>query len=373
MDTARLRENFKLVAQHGDQVPLYFYSRLFVLHPGVHDMFPVSMAAQRKRFVRALIRIVSEADRADTLAPFLRRLGAGHRKFGTLAGHYGPVGEVLLATLEHFSGEAWNEDLAADWAQAYGLVARIMQDAAAEDERHLPATWAGTVIAARRPLPDVTVLTVAADPSLTWRAGQYVTLETPARPREWRRYCPANLPDGDGTLELHVRTLGRGGVSDALALAGPGAPLRLGPAAGRPDVDLNAGRDLVMAAASAGIAPCRALLAALARLPSPPLVLLFYGGAAERDLYDLEDVAKMAARCPWLTAVPVVTAADGPVSEVIARDGTWAARDAYLAGPADFTGPCAEALAAAGTPPDRIRVRSFRWREAPDTGKDAPR
>lgn len=373
MDTARLRENFALVAQHGDQVPLYFYSKLFVLHPAVHDMFPVSMAAQRKRFVRALIKIVSEADRADSLAPFLRRLGAGHRKFGTASAHYEPVGQVLLATLEHFSGEAWTPELAADWAQAYTLVADIMKSAAAEDEKRHPASWAGTVVAVRRPLPDVAVLTVAADPPMTWRAGQYVEVETPARPREWRRYCPAGLPDGDGTLELHVKALGRGGVSDALALSAPGAPLRLGPAAGRLDLDFNAGRDVVMAAASTGIAPCKALLAQLARLPCPPLALLFY--AAERDdgLYDLEDLMKLAARCPWLTVVPVVTSADGPVSEVIARDGTWHARDAYLAGPADMTGPCAGALAAAGTPRDRIRVRSFGWTETTTSGKDATR
>jgi hemoglobin-like flavoprotein len=43
LDVARLRESFGRVAMHGDEVPLYFYSDLFLKHPEVRDMFPISM------------------------------------------------------------------------------------------------------------------------------------------------------------------------------------------------------------------------------------------------------------------------------------------------------------------------------------------
>ena len=35
VDIGRLKESWRLVAGHGDQVPLRFYSRLFVAHPEV--------------------------------------------------------------------------------------------------------------------------------------------------------------------------------------------------------------------------------------------------------------------------------------------------------------------------------------------------
>jgi hemoglobin-like flavoprotein len=42
------------MAMHGDAVPLFFYSDLFLRHPEARDLFPVSMAAQRDRLVHAL-------------------------------------------------------------------------------------------------------------------------------------------------------------------------------------------------------------------------------------------------------------------------------------------------------------------------------
>ena len=115
MDTARLKESFARVAMHGDEVALFFYSDLFLRHPETRDMFPVSMADQRGHLLRALATIVSDVENTGQLTDFLQALGRDHRKFGTLAAHYEPVGTSLLATLAHFSGPAWTPELAADW------------------------------------------------------------------------------------------------------------------------------------------------------------------------------------------------------------------------------------------------------------------
>jgi hypothetical protein len=45
LDVVRLRESFAHVAMHGDELPLFFYSDLFIKHPEVRELFPVSMAA----------------------------------------------------------------------------------------------------------------------------------------------------------------------------------------------------------------------------------------------------------------------------------------------------------------------------------------
>ena len=115
LDAARLKKNWSTVAQHGDQVPLFFYSTLFLTHPSTRDMFPVSMAHQRDKLVSALGQVISQVDDLDAVIPVLRHLGRDHRKFGVVAEHYPAVGQALLATLEHFSGPEWTEELAHDW------------------------------------------------------------------------------------------------------------------------------------------------------------------------------------------------------------------------------------------------------------------
>ena len=62
MDTAALKSSWEQVAKCGDEVPLFFYSHLFLAHPEVRSMFPISMAGQRDRLVGALGRIVSHVD-----------------------------------------------------------------------------------------------------------------------------------------------------------------------------------------------------------------------------------------------------------------------------------------------------------------------
>src|SRR5215475_12233634 len=98
LDVARLRESFAHIAVHGDELPLFFYSDLFIKHPEVRYMFPVSMTAQRGRFFEALVKIVSQVDRIDELTMYLQGLGRDHRKFGVMAENYTAVGDSLLTT-----------------------------------------------------------------------------------------------------------------------------------------------------------------------------------------------------------------------------------------------------------------------------------
>src|SRR5262245_38642363 len=116
MDTAALKDSWAIVAKSGDEVPLYFYSHLFLSHPELRELFPISMAAQRDKLVTALGRIVSNVDRVDEVQPFIEQLGRDHRRFSVIAEHYSAVGASLLATLQQFLGPSWTESLAADWA-----------------------------------------------------------------------------------------------------------------------------------------------------------------------------------------------------------------------------------------------------------------
>ena len=66
MDTAALKASWGRVAATGDDVPLYFYSHLFLSHPEVRSMFPIQMTAQRETLVAALGAVVSSVDNVDT-------------------------------------------------------------------------------------------------------------------------------------------------------------------------------------------------------------------------------------------------------------------------------------------------------------------
>jgi NAD(P)H-flavin reductase len=376
VDEQRLKESFARVATYGDEVPLFFYSHLFLAHPETRALFPVSMAGQRDKLVHALGRIVSDVSNHDSLLPFLRDLGRDHRKFAAVADHYPAVGASLIATLKHFHGPSWTEDLAQDWTEAYGVVAQVMTDAAAEDETRNPAWWDATVVGHERRTMEVAVLRVAPDASLRYLPGQSVAVECEVRPRVWRFYSMANAPRHDGTIDFHVRVIDGGAVSYALARrVSVGTRLRLGAPVGTLRLNteqLNTGspRSLLLGAGSTGLAPLKAIIEQAAGLPEPPPTHLVFGARTEAGLYDLADLEKMAAQWPWLTVTPAVSGEPGyrgetgTVADVIGRRVRLADHDAYICGSSAMTTATVDRLQSLGMPQDQIYVEDYGWSES---------
>jgi len=373
VDEQRLKESFARVATYGDEVPLFFYSHLFLTHPETREMFPVSMAGQRDKLLNALGRIVSDVSSHDSLLPFLRGLGRDHRKFGAVAEHYPAVGASLIATLKHFNGPSWTEELAQDWTEAYGVIAQVMTDAAAEDEARNPAWWDATVVGHERRTMEVAVLRVAPDAPLRYLPGQSVAVECEARPRVWRFYSMANAPRHDGTIDFHVRVIDGGMVSYALARrVSVGARLRLGAPVGTLRLNtgqLNTGspRDLLLAAGSTGLAPLKAIVEQVAGLPEPPQAHLVFGARTAAELYDLAELEKMAAQWPWLTVTPAVSGEPGyrgetgTVADVVGRRVRLAGHDAYVCGSPAMTAATVNRLQSLGLPGNQIYVEDYGW------------
>jgi len=183
MDTAALKASWGKVAAAGDDVPLYFYSHLFLSHPEVRSMFPIQMTAQREKLVAALGAVVSNVESLDDVVPLLEQLGRDHRRFAVVSEHYGAVGASLLATLKRFLGTSWTPELADTWAQAYGVVAKVMVAAAEQHEDVAPAWWEADVVRVERRSVEVAVIEVAPREPFPYRAGSKTNiLYTTQRP-----------------------------------------------------------------------------------------------------------------------------------------------------------------------------------------------
>jgi NAD(P)H-flavin reductase len=376
MDTAALKASWGKVAAAGDDVPLYFYSHLFLSHPEVRSMFPIQMSGQRDKLVAALGAVVSNVDEIDKVIPLLEQLGRDHRRFSVITEHYTAVGASLLATLKKFLGPAWTPDLADTWAQAYGLVAKVMVAAAEQHEEVAPAAWEADVVSVERRSVEVAVIEVSPRDPFPYRAGQSVAVEIPQRPRLWRYFSPANAPDASGRMQFHIQPIAGGMVSTAVVRRlGQGDTIKMGAPVGE-QLTLPENEplpDLLMVAGGTGLAPLRAVLEQIERgwrsTGHGPRVHLFHGSRMPWNLYEHEHLTDLA-RKPWFDYTPVVSddptyyGAKGLVGTVAAKSGDWSSRLAMVCGSPDMVRYSVQELENAGVPPASIRREQFDFQGA---------
>ncbi len=359
-----IRESFAAVEAKAEELSQYFYGVLFSVSPDARALFPITMATQRNRLLRALVYVVQMVDRPDELATFLGQLGRDHRKFDVLGRHYDAVGVALIAALKRFSKDDWTPEVEDAWVTAYGVISTSMREAAVKEIG--PAWWKATVVEHRPASRDVAVIKVRTDQPLPYRAGGYVSVEVPQRPRMWRYFSPATAPHDDGMLEFHVHAVRGGWVSRAIVHhTRVGDVWRLGPSLGALSVHHTENRSLLMIGGGTGIAPLLALLDEMSRWKHNPPVHLFFGGREPEDLYALDDLRGLAVTCPWLTVTPVteegtVPGGDrGTLAMAVTQRGAWKDRDVYVAGSPAMIRATIAKLLGAGTDLARIKYDPF--------------
>lgn len=110
-----------------------FYDRLFELDPRIEDLFAATpMDSQHGKFVVMMDEIVQLAHDPDAFEEMLRASGARHRGYGVVSRHYRTVGEALLRALDEVTPGGLDEEAKAAWAEAYTLMAHLMQSGAAD-------------------------------------------------------------------------------------------------------------------------------------------------------------------------------------------------------------------------------------------------
>jgi hemoglobin-like flavoprotein len=128
-----IRESWAQVAPIADAAATIFYDRLFELDPSLRRLFSrTDMAGQRRNLMQTLAVVVASIDRLESIAPAVEALGRRHAGYGVEAAHFETVGQALLDTLAVGLGEDFTAEVRDAWATAYGILAGIMQSAAAE-------------------------------------------------------------------------------------------------------------------------------------------------------------------------------------------------------------------------------------------------
>ena len=96
-----------------------FYSKLFFERPDLKKLFPEEMEAQYKKILSMLSMIVMRLDRPDEISEEIKELGKRHKGYGVRPGHYKPVGDAFIWTLQTGMGTDWTEELKSAWNKCF--------------------------------------------------------------------------------------------------------------------------------------------------------------------------------------------------------------------------------------------------------------
>ncbi len=133
LNVSLLRSSFGLVVDRQPQLTHRFYEILFARYPQAKGLFNHNSPAQQEKMLGdALVAVMDHLEDAPWLVNTLKALGAKHVGYGVTREMYDWVGASLLATLAEAGGPHWTPELAAAWTEAYGAIAGLMQQGAAE-------------------------------------------------------------------------------------------------------------------------------------------------------------------------------------------------------------------------------------------------
>ncbi|MEX1993483.1 MAG: FAD-binding oxidoreductase [Steroidobacteraceae bacterium] len=204
--------------------------------------------------------------------------------------------------------------------------------------------------------------------------GQYLELWQPESSYLSRAYSVANVPQVDGSIELHIRRVEGGRFSSwAFTEMQPGdrvkarGPLGAFTMRSRPEVPL------LFVAGGTGIAPVLALLRQQVRSDAQRNMVLVWGMSDTKDFYALDAVLPLLEQAPRLRVVltaesgaPLpatharITSLSGNVLDALTQEqAMFASRDVYAAGPSPMLRVLGRQLDRWGIARERIHMDSF--------------
>lgn len=352
-DAQLVKDSLAPLLYEGPSAMEYMFARLFASSPETRTLFPTSMTALREKAFGALTRTIRSLDNRERCGGILAQLARDHRRYGVTDRHYDLFFAALRDTVEHFLGDRWTEQTSAAWTGALDYMSAEMRAAAKRAARISPPWWVAEIVAHDLRSPGVAVLTLQPGQLLPYQPGQYVPVQVTRWPRVWRPYSIASAPRPTGLIDLHVRAVPGGLVSNTLVYhSSVGDSVLLGGATGGMTL-ADGDRDLLCVAGGTGLAPIKALIeqSLAARMHGASRkITLFLGARQHFDLYDLEDLQLLESACPALRVVPVLSeepgyaGLTGLLPDVVRGHGLFENVEAYVCGPAGMVSRAAALL-----------------------------
>ncbi|MBL7479328.1 FAD-binding oxidoreductase [Legionella bononiensis] len=190
-----------------------------------------------------------------------------------------------------------------------------------------------------------------------WLPGQYLNVTNPEEIT--RSYSIANIPDQEGYIELHVKIVPNGRMSQWLqdtAKAGTSVTLR-GPFGTcyyyNPD---KLSFDMLLAGTGTGLAPLVGIIKAALSQEHNGSITLVHGGLTDNDIYYNDELETLAAVFKNVHYKPCVLQSQGRYTEssieqqILNCLNNPAELRAYICGPKDTTNKLKTAIFLAGVP-----------------------
>jgi CDP-4-dehydro-6-deoxyglucose reductase len=204
--------------------------------------------------------------------------------------------------------------------------------------------------------------------------GQYLEILPPEAGWLARAYSIGNAPRDDGSVELQIRHVAGGRLSDWLFdTLGEGELVRARGPQGHFTLRSAPGTPLVFVAGGTGFAPIKAMIEQQLAMGPTAEIRLIWGAGTREDLYEMDILGAWAERGAKVHSTvaldhgplpqglaPGVLAVSGSLAQAIASSGAaLAGFDGYVAGPPAMMASVMAALAQAGIDRERVRVDSF--------------
>ncbi|MBI2964569.1 MAG: 2Fe-2S iron-sulfur cluster binding domain-containing protein [Deltaproteobacteria bacterium] len=244
-----------------------------------------------------------------------------------------------------------------------------------------PADFAATVAANDRVTRALHRLRLRLDRPLAFYPGQFLEVEVPGRPGEWRSYSIASSPSRSAEVDLVILKVPGGAFSASLERLGGGAALRVRGPYGTSYLR-EGDRPILLVGGGSGIAPLLSILEFAAEAGDRRAITFFYGARTAADLPLQEEIAELQRRLPHLRYRPALSeptadcrwaGAVGLIAQVIQRELADASPfDAYVCGPPPMCDTVSLILAAKGLPDGRAFLDRF-YSAVESPGSSEPR
>ena len=135
LDLEALETSFDLVAPRGDELMDVFYRRLFEAAPAVRPLFAATdLQGQKTMLLGSLVLLRKSLPTSTRSSRGFASSGRAMLPTAPGASTMRSSARSLIAAMAELAGEAWRNEYAAAWGQAFSLVAGAMLEGAAAEE-----------------------------------------------------------------------------------------------------------------------------------------------------------------------------------------------------------------------------------------------